>query len=124
MIVEPATLTRRMRQRNHHRPVAETLAHAVLEPSPAEETRDRQLPDEDQHLRLQDPTLRLEPVSAVGDCRRRRLQVTGTGAVAAGKAAHERGDVGETPEFLGAIKSSAHHPSIELLAGAPREWPA
>jgi len=58
---------------------------------------------------------------AVGDRRRRRLEVTAPGAVAPWEAAHQGGDVGEPPKLLGIFKPGANHPTVELLSGAARE---
>src|SRR5258705_13815630 len=58
---------------------------------------------------------------AVGDRRRRRLEVTAPGAVAPWEAAHQGGDVGEPPKLLGIFKPGPHHPTVELLPGAARE---
>src|SRR5258706_16346449 len=58
---------------------------------------------------------------AVGDRRRRRLEVTAPRAVAPREAAHQGGDVGETPKLLGIFKPGANHPTVELLSGAARE---
>jgi len=123
-VVEPAALTRRVRQRNHHRPLAEAMADAILEATGPEKARDRELPDEDQNPGSEDAKLGVEPVRAVGDSRRRWLEVAISGAIAAGKAAHERGDVSEVPEVFWAREPCSHHPPVELLAGAPRERPA
>src|SRR6202521_3892804 len=107
-----------MGQRNHHRPVAECITYALLQTSGAEKARDRQLPDEDLLLGLEVVQLGVEPVSAVGDRCRWRLQVACARRVATGKAAHQGRDVGEAPELFGALETRAHHPPVELLAGA------
>src|SRR6266851_2318741 len=110
-----------MRQRNHHRPLAEGLAHALLERSRTEEARDRHLADQDHHPRVEQLQLRVEPVRAVGDPFRRRRQVAGVRPVAAGEAPHQGGDVGQAAKLFGVAKARAQHPPVELLARAARE---
>src|SRR5258708_76809 len=110
-----------MRQRDHDWTLAETLADAVLEWGRTEESRDRQLPDQDQDLRLEQPQLGIEPVRAIRDCGGRWRPVTGVLPVAPGKAAHQRGDVSEAAKLLGILKAGTQHPAVELLPGTPRE---
>src|SRR5438270_8903457 len=112
-----------MGQRDHHRPLAETLADALLERSGSEEARDRHLADEDQDLWLEQAKLSVEPVGAVGHRGGRRPQVSGFLFVAAWKAAHERGDVSEPAKLFCVAKAGAQHPAVELLAGAPGKRP-
>jgi hypothetical protein len=107
-----------MRQRNHHRPVAKAVTDAIFQPARSKKARDRHLTDKDHHLWFHQSKLGLEPVRAVGDSRRRRLEVTVPRTVAPREAAHQRGDVGEPAKFVGAPKPGANHPAVELLAGA------
>src|SRR5450759_4546503 len=93
------------------------MADALLEAAGSEETGDRELPDEDQHLGLHDAKLAVEPMGAVGDCSRLRRQVPVSGAVATGKAAHQRGDISQAPERFGAFETGSHHPAVELFPG-------
>jgi hypothetical protein len=97
------------------------MTHSVLQVSGAKKSRDRQLPNEEQRFGLQDSKLGVEPVGAVGDRRRRRLEVTAPGAVAAREATHQGCDVGKAPELLWSLKPGADHPPVELLAGTPRK---
>src|SRR6202030_1625509 len=113
-----------MRQWNNDRPRAEAPADTIRQATGAEKARNRELADEDQDLWFQDAKLGVEPVGAVGDRGRGRLEVAVAGGVAAGEAAHERGDVGEASELFGACKPGTEHPPIELLPGAPGEWTA
>ena len=107
-----------MRQGNRHRPLAKAVTYAILKPSGTKKTRDGQLPDEDQHFGSDQLQLGIEPVRAVGYSGRRRLQVTAARAVAPREAAHQRCDVGEAPELLGAFKTGADHPPVELFPSA------
>src|SRR5258708_12145051 len=100
------------------------MANPILEGTGPEEGGDGELPDGDQDLWLEDVQLGVEPVRAVGNRRGRGLEVAVPGAVAPGEAAHERGDVGEVPELLGARETSPHHPPVELLAAPTGNAPA
>src|ERR1700687_340389 len=113
-----------MWQRNHHRPFAKLPADAIFERTWAEEPSDRQLPDQDQHFRLQDLQLGVEPVRAIGDGFGWRLQVAIAGAIAAGEAPQQRRDVSQPPKLIGACKPCADHPPVELLAGPARKRPS
>src|SRR5438034_11456775 len=105
-----------MRQRDHHRALAETLADAFLERAGTKKARDRHLADQDQDLRLEQAQLSIEPVRAVGHRGGRRPEVAGVLLVAAREAAHQRGDVREPAEFLWIAKTR----SEERRVG--KEW--
>src|SRR6266851_376571 len=122
-IVQPATLSRRMWKRHHHRTIAKLLAHARLQRTRTKKAHDRKLTHEDQHARPEHSQLCVEPVRAVGDAGRRWAKVAGAARIAAGKTAHQRRDVGGAAKFLRRLETRAQHPAVQLLAGAPREWP-
>src|SRR5438045_5435803 len=79
-----------MRQRHHHRSLAETVADTLLQRTRAEDARDRHLADQDQCLRPQQPQLGVEPVGAVSDSTRGRWDVPGVLPVAAREAADRK----------------------------------
>src|SRR5713226_10255335 len=124
MVVEPAALARWMWQRDHDGPIAKRPADSRIQRSGAEKARDGHLPDQDEHPRLEQLELRVEPVRAVGHGRGRGPEVAGASAVAPGEAAHQCRDVDEASELLGAREAGAKHPAVELLARAAGERPA
>src|SRR5713101_9486826 len=99
-IVEPATLSRGMWKRHHHRALAKLLAHARLQRTGTKKAHDRKLTHEDQHARPQHSQLGVEPVRAVGDAGRRRAKVAGAERIASRKTAHQRRDVGDAAKLL------------------------
>src|SRR5260370_13392872 len=119
--VEPTALAGRMRERDHYRLVAERAPDPFLQRTWAEKASDRHLPDQNHHAGSQHLQLGVHPVRTVGNGCRRWTQVAGSRAVAAREAAHQRSDVGDAAEFLGAREAVAQHPSVELFARPPRE---
>src|ERR1700687_6049302 len=113
-----------MWQRDHEWPRAKRPADSRLQRAGAEKARDRHLPDEDENAWLEQLELGFEPVRAVGDGGERGPEVAGAGAVATWEAAHQRRDVGEASELLGACEPGAQHPAVELLARPTGEGPA
>ena len=124
LIVQPATLARWMRKRNHHWTLTEPLAHARLQRTRTQKAHDRKLPDEDQRARPQHAKLGVEPVSAVGDAGRRRAKIAGAARIPSRKTAHQRRDVGDAAKFLSRLEARTQHPAVQLLARAPGKWPA
>jgi hypothetical protein len=120
-LVEPAALAGWMGKRDDHRVAAESPAHPVLQPAGTQEALDRHLSDRDQHPWFEDSQLGVEPVRAIGDGDGRRTQVTRAARVAPREAAHQGGDVSEAAKFVGTLESRAHHPAVQLLAGATGE---
>src|SRR6266446_6860697 len=110
-IVQPATLSRGMWKRHHHRTLAKLLAHARLQRTGTEKAHDRKLTHKDQHARPQHSQLRVEPVRAVGDARRRRAKIAGAARIASRKAAHQRRDVCDSAKFLGRLETRTQHPA-------------
>jgi hypothetical protein len=117
--VEPAILSRRVWEGDHHRTLAETLADSFLERARPQKTSDRHLADQDQDLRLQQSQLGVEPVRAVRHRGGGRPEVAGVLRVAAWEAAHQGGDVCEPSKFFRVAKAGAEHPAVELLARTP-----
>lgn len=113
-----------MWQWDHHRALAETLAYAIVQRTRAEKSRDRQLADRDQDLRLQQAKLSVKPVRAIRDRSRLRTQVSGVQPVAPGKAAHQRGDIGQASKLICVSEACANHPAVELFACASGKWPS
>src|SRR5439155_17285459 len=122
-IVEPATLSRRMWKRDHHRTLAELLAHAKLQRTRTQKAHDRKLTDGNQHARSQHSQLRVEPVRAVGDAGRRRAKVAGAARIASWKTSRQRRDVRDAAKFLGRLETRAQDPAVQRFAGTARERP-
>src|SRR5436309_3973696 len=120
-IVEPATLSRRVWKRDHHRTLAELLPHARLQRTRTQKAHDRKLTDGNQHARSQHSQLRVEPVRAVGDAGRRRAKVAGAARIASWKTSHQRRDVRDAAKFLGRLETRAQHPAVQLLPARPEK---
>src|SRR5258708_39122048 len=105
-----------MRQWDQRRTLTEAFSDAIVQRSGSEKTCDRHLSDEDDHFRLQELQLRVEPVGTVRHGRRRRTQVAGVLAVAAWKAAHQSCGGGQATEVVSGLEPGADHPPVKLLS--------